>query len=260
MNDYVPIEQARTMLGLRLVATPGIPNPWTEAAKAILHVKGLSYSRVAQLAGEANPELVAWTGINSAPILVHDDGPPLAGWIEILLLAERLAPEPALIPCDQKERAAMFGFAHELCSQDGFGWNRRLLFFADAEAAMTKLGPSVGRGGFDRMNRKYGHGGDAPHARTRLAAILGLLVGQLEAQKTAGSPYYLGDRLTALDIYSACFMAMVRPLPLDLCPISPELHASYHATDPAILDAADPILFAHRDFVYHTHLELPMRL
>ncbi len=55
-------------------------------------------------------------------------------------------------------------------------------------------------------------------------------------------------------------MAMVRPLPRDLCPINPDLPTSYHATDPAILSAADPIVLAHRDFVYQTHLELPMRL
>lgn len=260
MSDYIPIEQAKAMRGLRLMTTPGIPNPWTESAKGILHVKGLAYARVAQRVGEANAELVAWTGINSAPILLHDDAPPRAGWIEILLLAERLAPEPRLIPADEKERAALFGMAHELCSEDGFGWNRRLLFFADAQAAMAKLGPSVDRGGFDRMNRKYGHGGDAAHAHARLLAVLGLLVDRLKAQRAAGSPYYGGDRLSALDIYSACFMAMVRPLPLALCPVSPELHASYTATDPAMLDAADPILFAHRDFIYETHLELPVRL
>lgn len=260
MDDYIPIGRAATLPGLRLVATPGIPNPWTEAAKGILHVKGLAYARTPQRAGEANAELVAWTGINSAPILVHDDDPPLAGWVEILLLAERLAPARPLIPSEEQARATMFGLAHELCAQDGFGWNRRLLFFADAEAAMAKLGTSVDRGGFDRMNRKYGHGGDAAHARTRIAAILGLLVDRLKAQRAAGSAYYIGETLTALDIYSACFMAMVRPLPLDLCPVSPALHASYHATDPAILDAADPILFRHRDFIYDAHLELPMRL
>ena len=260
MNDYVPIEQARTMPGLRLVATPGIPNPWTEAAKGILHVKRLDHVRVPQIAGETNDELVAWTGFNGAPILIHDDLHPRAGWIDILLLAERLAPEPRLIPEDEDDRAAMFGLAHEICSEDGFAWNRRLLFFADAEAALAKLGDSVDRGGFDRMNRKYGHGGDAAHARARLTAVLRLLSERLLAQRAIGSRYYIGDGLTALDIYSATFMAMVRPLPLDLCPISPDLHASYTATDPAITAAADEILFEHRDFIYRTYLELPMRL
>lgn len=260
MSDYVPIGRAAAMPGLRLVATPGIPNPWTESAKGILHVKGLEYVRVAQHAGEANLELVAWTGLNSAPILVCEQDPPRAGWAEILLLAERLAPQPRLIPTSVRDRAAMFGLAHELCSEDGFGWNRRLLFFADAEAAMAKLGSSVDHSGFDRMNGKYGHGGDAAHARARMAAVLGLLVDRLKAQQAMGNRYYIGEHLTAIDIYAACFMAMVRPLPLDLCPISPDLHASYSAADPAIINAADPILFEHRDFVYQTHLELPMRL
>jgi len=260
MSDYVPIERARTMPGLKLVATPGIPNPWTEAARGILHVKRLDHIRVAQHAGEANEALVAWTGINSAPILIHGDTPPRSGWIEILLLAERLAPEPALIPADERERAAMFGMAHALCAEDGFGWNRRLLFFADAEAALARLGDSVDRDGFDRMNRKYGHGGDAAHARARLAAILRMLSAHLLARHAEGSRHYLGDRLTALDIYSATFMAMVRPLPRDLCPIAADLHASYTATDPAITGAAHDILFAHRDFIYGEYLELPVRL
>jgi glutathione S-transferase len=260
MSDYVPIGEAEAMPGLRLVATPGVPNPWTEAAKGILHVKRLDHIRVAQRAGEENRELVAWSGFNSAPILINDTEPPRVGWAEILLLAERLAPEPRLIPADERDRAMLFGLAHELCSEDGFGWNRRLLFFADAEAAIAKLGTSVDRDGLDRMNRKYGHGGDAAHARVRMAAILGLLVDRLKAQHARGSRHYIGDSLTAIDIYSACFVAMIRPLPLDLCPIAPDLHASYTATDPAILDVADPILFAHRDFVYQTYLELPMRL
>ncbi len=260
MSDYVSIGQAVTMPGLRLVTTPGIPNPWTESAKGILYVKGLEFVRVAQHAGEANPDLVAWTGLNSAPIVVYEGDPPRAGWAEILLLAERLAPEPRLIPTNERDRSAMFGLAHELCSEDGFGWNRRLHFFADAEAAMAKLSSWVDRSGFDRMNCKYGYGGDAAHARARMAAVLGLLVDHLKAQQAMGSRYYIGEQLTAIDIYAACFMAMVRPLPLDLCSISSDLHASYSATDPAIIDAADPILFEHRDFVYQTHLELPVRL
>jgi glutathione S-transferase len=260
MSDYVPIDRARAMPGLKLVATPGIPNPWTEAAKGILHVKGLDHARVAQIAGEANEALVAWTGINSAPILIDEGTPPKSGWVEILLLAERLAPEPALIPADERERAAMFGMAHALCSEDGFGWNRRLLFFADAEAALDTLGDSVNRDGFDRMNRKYGHGGDADHARARIGAILRMLSAHLLARQAEGSRHYLGDRLTALDIYSATFMAMIRPLPPALCPMSADLHASYTATDPAITGAAHDILFAHRNFIYRDYLELPMRL
>lgn len=260
VSDFVPIEQARALPGPKLVATPGIPNPWTEAAKGILHVKGIDHIRVAQMAGEANDALVAWTGINSAPILIHEGTPPKAGWVEILLLAERLAPEPRLIPADEAERATMFGLAHALCSEDGFGWNRRLLFFADAEAAIAKLGATTDRSGFDRMSDKYGHGGDAAHARARLSSILHMLSRHLLARRAAGELYYLRDRLTALDIYSATFMAMVRPLPLELCPIDLALHASYTATDPAILDAADDILFEHRDFVYRRYLELPMRL
>ena len=39
--DYVEIEDARKLSGLRLVLTPGVPGPWGESAKA-LAVAGLA--------------------------------------------------------------------------------------------------------------------------------------------------------------------------------------------------------------------------
>ena len=37
------------------------------------------------------------------------------------------------------------------------------------------------------------------------------------------------------------------------------LRAGYAVTDPETLEAADPILLSHRDFIYEQHLELPLR-
>ena len=34
MAEYIEVEQARAMSGLRLVLTPGVPGPWSEAARA----------------------------------------------------------------------------------------------------------------------------------------------------------------------------------------------------------------------------------
>ena len=39
MAEYIEVEKARSMSGLRVVLTPGVPGPWSEAAKGILHVK-----------------------------------------------------------------------------------------------------------------------------------------------------------------------------------------------------------------------------
>ena len=125
--DYVGIDEARAAAGMRLATTRGVPGPWGEAAKGILYVKRLPYLRVAQEAGEPNEQLRSWTGADSAPIMVWNDEPAVFGWSNILLLAERVAPEPPLIPPQESQRVAMFGLLHELCGEDGFGWNRRLV-------------------------------------------------------------------------------------------------------------------------------------
>lgn len=260
MGDFISVAEARSTPGLRLVVTKDVPNPWGEAAKSIFHVKRIAHARVAQIPTQANEELVAWTGQNSGPIAIWNDEPPRSGWVELLMLAERLAPEPRLIPRDERERALMFGMAHELCSEDGYGWNRRLLFFSALEPLIEVPDQGMDRESFERMQQKYRYGGDVAHCRARLIAILKLLSEQLRAQARQGSRYYIGDSMTALDIYAACFMAMVKPLPLELCPTTPEYHAGYHERDPDILAAADPMLLDHRDYIYDRYLELPMRL
>ncbi len=47
-------------------------------------------------------------------------------WIEQLFLAERLQPNPPLIPASIEEQVLMFGYCNELCGENGFGWSKRL--------------------------------------------------------------------------------------------------------------------------------------
>lgn len=258
--DYSPVAVARTAAGLRLATTRGIPGPWGEAAKGLLYVKQIPYVRVAQEAGGANDELRDWTGFDNAPVLVWNDEPAVADWAAILHLAERLVPEPPLIPADQADRAAMFGFLHELCGQDGFGWNRRLIHFAQVQSALATQGGVPGDSGFGRMLAKYPVVHSPDRARARLLAILGMQGSRLRAQRALGSPYYFGDALTAADIYAAAFAAMIRPLPREVCPMADDLMASYTLTDPQLLAAVDPAILDHRDFIYEQHLELPLAL
>jgi glutathione S-transferase len=252
VGRYVSLNDARAASGVRLVVTKGICGPWAEAAKSLLHVKRVEHLRVHHLPGAENTELAAWVGCNSAPVLVVDDEPPRAGWAEILATAERIAPEPALIPANEDERVLMMGMAHALCGEDGFGWNRRLLYFASAQRMLAQV-PDADRESFDRIRGKYGAGDDA-HAKARLLSILEMLAARL-----GRNAYYLGSRLTALDIYSAAFMAMLRPLPEAVCSMSDELRASYTETDADLLSAAAPLL-THRDLIYERYLELPLRL
>src|SRR5208282_551446 len=101
---------------LRLVLSPGVPGPWSEAAKGIFYVKKLTYIPVRQNMG-SDPALRAWTAQDSAPVAVYND--------------ERLAPNPALVPPSIGDRIQMFGLCNELCGENGFGWSKRLLMFHD---------------------------------------------------------------------------------------------------------------------------------
>ena len=46
MGDWVSVEEARALPGLRLVLTRGVPGPWGETAKNLLHVKGIPWVAV----------------------------------------------------------------------------------------------------------------------------------------------------------------------------------------------------------------------
>jgi hypothetical protein len=87
--EYVDFEAARARTGLRMVVVPGVPSPWGEAAKGILHVKRIPYVAVRLAAADA--AMAEWAGQRSGPVAIYEDEPPRGGWAEILLLAERPA-------------------------------------------------------------------------------------------------------------------------------------------------------------------------
>src|SRR5437660_6868805 len=41
--EYVSVDDAITRSGLRMVVAGGVPNPWSEAAKGILHIEGIDW-------------------------------------------------------------------------------------------------------------------------------------------------------------------------------------------------------------------------
>ena len=259
MSDYVDVESAARARGMRLVLTRGVPGPWSESAKGILHVKRIPFVRVAQEAAAENAELKQWTGHSNAPVAVYDDEPPRSGWAEILRLAERIAPEPRLIPEDARLRATMFGYAHEICGELGFGWNRRLMMI---DSMLPRDGdPFRGNGPAELLGRRYGYSrAAAAAAREAVTGILVELSRLLRAQRAAGSNYLIGDSLSALDIYWAAFAALIDPLPQAQCRMPDGLRAFYVLSDDGVRSAMDPALMAHRDFVYERYLELPLQL
>lgn len=157
------------------------------------------------------------------------------------------------------QRMDMFGLAVEICSENGFIWNRRHLMVRDFATSPTQ--PPEIREKFEFLGKKYWYSQEAAAAAPkRCAEIMRAVSQRLHKQKAAGSPYLIGSRLTAVDIYWACSVALLRPLPDELCEMPPLFREVYYNTDPVLNDALDPILTEHRDFIYHTYLELPVRL
>ena len=163
--DYVSVAEARKLPGLRLALSAGTPGPWGEAAKAVLKLRGVPFVPVRQHIMLANEELVEWTGHRNAPVAIYNDEPGVAGWTEILMLAERLGSGPSLLPEDEIERMLVLGISTEICSPGGFGWERRL--------TMMRPGRTLQSSGPDFMTRAYGVREDAVASATaRVIAIL----------------------------------------------------------------------------------------
>lgn len=256
MIEYVDVEAAMQQPGLRVVLTPSLPAPWSESAKAILQVKNLPYVAARQDILGANPALVRWTAQTSAPTVAWNDEPPRCGWIDQLYLFERLAPQPPLIPADFDDRVLMFGLAHEICGENGYTWNRRHIMVRDH---ITPDQDEATRALYAKLGRKYWYTPEAGAAASaRCAEILQRLARRLERQRAAGSRYFIGHALTALDLYWACHAVTVKPLPHALCPMPELFREVYTAVDPVVCAAAAPILFEHRDYIYEKYLRLPV--
>jgi hypothetical protein len=254
--DYLSVEEARSMSGLRLVVTAYVPGLWSEAAKSVFDAKGIAYRLVEQVVGGENLALREWTAQTSGPVAIWNDERPRSTWIEQLYLAERLKPEPRLIPADLDDRTTMFGLCNELAGEHGFGWNLRmrmthmLLNNAAVGPATRKLAQTLAD--------KYEY---APAlvdaARRQQIAIVERLRDRLAVQQAKGRRFLIGETLSALDIYWATFAGAIDPLPPELCPNMPvDMRAGY--TDPELKTIGGEALFAHRDAIYRDYITLPM--
>lgn len=238
--------------GLRLVLVRGLPSPWGQATKAMMEYKNLDFLAGSQMPARENPELQAWAGENSAPVVAWNDEAPLTRWNDIMLLLERLAPEQPLIPSDPEERMRCFGLAHELCGQLGFGWNRRLDMF--------HLGIQAG-GSQDGMPTKYGYTTqEGGAAKARVDRLLDYLSEHLERQSATGSNFFVGDSVSAVDFYWAAFSNLLCLQPDSQCPLRPEVRRMFEGASAAYDHYADSILIAHRDRMMQRFFKLPMEL
>jgi hypothetical protein len=266
--EYVSIAEAKKLTGLRLIlgAYP-IPGPWREACKGTFHVKGIPYTRVSTADSGASDleigmdgtqtELVEWTAQSSAPVAIWNDELPRSSWIDQLNLAERLEPDPPLVPELLEDRVRMFGLSNEILGEDGLVWLKRLLM---VDGPLKTLPADDGQCRFWRfLGDKYGYTEErAAPAAGRIARIVEAMDEQLKGQRDRGSRYLVGDRLSALDIYWATACGILSPLPPDLCPMATAFRGVYGNSDPGIAAALSAELVAHRDFIYREYLELPI--
>jgi len=256
MARWVGIAQARQMRGLRLAGLRGIPSPWTEAAKGIFHVKQLACQYAARMDDEPRTALVDWAGDVGVPVVAYENEPLRTTWTSILLLAERLAPEPALLPRDADARAVAFGLAHEICGEMGLGWAYRLLMIQ----ASLGHGQNEERRGFSPGVANYlapRYGFNPAHVKVAKQRVVDLLT--MLSRRIEGKPYFLGA-LSAVDIYWATFANLLHPLPERDMPFSGPFRDAYTCVDGDILAAISPQLRGHQERIYREHLELPAPL
>ena len=253
--EYVDINEAIKAPGLRIVLVRGFPSPWGQAAKAMIEYKGLQYLAAPQQAMGANPELVAWSGVNSGPVVAWNEEQPLNRWNDILHLLERLAPAKPLVPEDPAARVHLFGLAHEICGEVGFGWNRRLDM---VRPAMTSGKADPGSAGFAN---KYGYNdADGALATRRTVAFLRYLTNILKAQRDKGSDYLIGNSVTAADFYWAAFSSLAVIQAPEECPLADAIRPMFENVPAEVAAAVDPILIEHRDRVMRAYFKLPMEL
>ena len=251
---FVDLEDARAAEGIRMSVVSGIPSPWSEAAKGILHMKRIDWKAVRHRPGDR--DLQDWTGCDNAPVLAYGTESFISGWADILLFAERLAPEPGLLPRDPETRALTFGLSHELMGQDGLCWLRRLQLVHGGKRLQGKP-----RDHADYIGNKYGYRAeDIPRGRDRIIALLAMFSDILMRQKSRGSQYFMGDTPTAPDIYSAVSMALFAPLPENRCNMDPAIRTAFSMIDDATRENLSRALLDHRDMMYERHLALPLAL
>jgi glutathione S-transferase len=255
---FVDVEAARAGSGPRLIVAGSLPSPWSEAAKAIFHVKALPMQVVGY--PRIDDAFRTWTGAMNVPVLLTDDEPPRTGWAEILGYAERAGGEVSLIPVEPEARIRHHGLAHELCGEGGFGWCARLIM---TDGGLTSGGArSFSLPVAQYLAGKYGYAPERiPPARARMREILALFDAELARSRAAGHSYLLGAHLTALDIYLATFLTHTLPLAESDCPqLLPRVRPAFAYLAEQLGGDIPPALIAHRELLFKKHLPLPIVL
>ncbi|MEE4300118.1 MAG: hypothetical protein V2J24_11815 [Pseudomonadales bacterium] len=253
--QFISLEEAAAMTtGTRVTFIPGIPAMYSEALKNVCHVKGVPLIRalhplmgVDKETGEdRQARLYELTRQTSLPTMFHDEERPRNVWIEQLGLAERIgAPgSPELIPRDYEARVEVMGLCEVVLGEDGLVWNMRIL----------SDGP---------LARKYGYSEEASTAAAgKMAEVLRLIDRRLAAQADRGSPYIVGEAITAIDVYWATMSMAVAPPGPEIMPITKQNQRmlqffAKNGEIPAIADALSERIASHQRYILTTYCETP---
>jgi glutathione S-transferase len=248
---YIELAEAGNQSGLKLVLTKGVPGPWGELIKAILAIKGVSYTAVAQYPGKSDKELYDLSGQTSAPVM-FDDEVCITDLKEIILTIENKYPLPQLLPADKKELSSIMQLIDLIAGNDGFAWNRRLMMFAP----LVELDPPIEM--IHRLAAKYGYTKEiAENAPRQILLVLDRVAKLLNLQANNQQKYIVGNELTAIDITWAVFCSMLLPLPEAVNAMPPGMRDSY-TLSPELMLEVDSILIEHRDYIYKNYLTLPL--
>jgi hypothetical protein len=255
MAQWLTLEQGLKATGLRIAPVRnGIPSPWSELCRSLFRVKRIPFALIdARDPKRGLSDLKAATGHETLPVLFSGSERPLASWLDQILFAEGMASAPRLLPDRPRDRAAVIGFLTELCAEDGFGWNRRLLI---VERLLTEPRYGERERGIGRyLADKYGYSRvTSSTAQRRCEEIVAGFV----ERHSAGGTFLYGDTLTALDLGWAAFAALVQPLPEEVCPMNELWRDLYTWTSQQSSPESVGALLSHRERIYREWIGLPV--
>jgi glutathione S-transferase len=251
--EYVDFAAARELRGTRIVTSAVVASPWSEAVKGMFAVARLPAAIVAKAPGAT--DVAAWLGgIDNVPAVLHDDEPPRTNWAAIVGLVARLTPG-TLVPDDPAARAHAMGLVELVAGEGGLGWTSRLAMIHTSFATQGERGFALPIAKY--LARRYGFTREltAEQIIARVRAQLATLRGELRG------PYFGGDAVTALDIYTATFLTPLTVIDDRVCPqmIEPVRKAFSAARELLAVEVPDE-LWTHRAMVFERHLALPIRL
>ena len=252
MIEFVDLATAREHKGVRMVTQGIAPSPWSEAAKGLFRLAQIPIVCVRALPGDK--ELVAWAGVDNAPVVFHAREPARTTFAQITALVARLAPE-VVLPADPIARADVMGTLEMIAGEDGLGWNGRLAMIHAGITSNGERGFPGPVGGY--LAKRYGYTAEvAAGLRARVTAQLGHL-----AQRLAGREYLGGAKPNALDVYTATFLTPLSSLTAADCPnATPMILKAFAASAEDLGPLVPAELRALRTKMFERHLAWPIAI